>query len=310
MKKWILKALIQKLISALPMRHRINYLFQKYVTKGVRLSPQYLEDKLIHFSHHFRYFEEIKGGVKEKTVLELGTGWYPIVPVCFFLAGAERIYTVDITPFLTPEKVRQTLAKLIEWRENGQLQNYVQPLPERWDQLVRLSAQTDADLPTLLKALHIDYLVADARKLPLEAASIDFITSNNTFEHIYPHILEPILREFRRVLRPGGLMSHFIDLSDHFAHLDPTITIYNFLRFSRRQWRLIDNPIQPQNRWRMPQYRQLFEQTGWQVLKEENRPGDLEALRSVPVHEEWKSMTEEDLAVSHGYVVTDPSARS
>ncbi|MDV7393123.1 hypothetical protein RZS08_17250, partial [Arthrospira platensis SPKY1] len=127
---------------------------------------------------------------------------------------------------------------------------------------------------------------------------------------IYPHILDPILREFRRVLRPGGLMSHFIDLSDHFAHLDPSITIYNFLRFSKRQWRLIDNPIQPQNRWRMPQYRQLFEQTGWQILKEENRPGDLKALRSVPVHEEWRSMTEVDLAVSHGYVVTDPSARS
>ncbi len=65
--------------------------------------------------------------------------------------------------------------------------------------------------------------------LNIKSDSVDFICSNNTFEHIPADILSAILREFKRVIKPGGLMSHFIDMSDHFAHFDSRITIYNFL---------------------------------------------------------------------------------
>ena len=299
MKKWILKAVIQKIISWMPFPHRINYLFQKYVTRGVRLSEPYLEDKLTHFSRHSRFFKESLEG---KTVLELGTGWYPIVPVCFFLAGAESIYTVDVTPFLTRAKVLQTIQALIRLKREGQLLQYLDPLPGRWVQFESIASQADEDLPTLLSRLHIQYLVTDARVLPILDASVDFITSNNTFEHIYPGILKAILMEFKRVLCPGGRMSHFIDMSDHFAHLDPTITIYHFLQFSEKQWSWIDNTIQPQNRWRITHYRELYRQLGIVIQKEVNRPGDVLALRSVPVHPEFSGIAETELAVSHSYL--------
>lgn len=299
MRKWILKAIVQKIISWMPFSHRINYLFQKYVTKGVRLSEAYLEDKLVHFSHHARLWE---GSLKGKIVLELGTGWYPIVPVCFFLTGAESIYTVDITPFLTPAKVRQSIQALIRLQREGRLSAFLIPLPERWAQLEAIEKQNSGNLSELLTQLRIQYLVTDARRLPLKDGSIDFITSNNTFEHIYPEVLKAILEEFKRVLRPGGRMSHFIDMSDHFAHLDPGITIYHFLRFSKKQWDRIDNTIQPQNRWRLRQYRDLYRQLGISILKEENRPGDIAALRTVPVHPEFSGMEEVDLAISHSYL--------
>ena len=51
--------------------------------------------------------------------------------------------------------------------------------------------------------------------------------------------------------KPDGLHSHFIDMSDHFAHMDSSISIYHFLRYSEAQWKRIDNSIQPQNRWRL-----------------------------------------------------------
>lgn len=304
MKKWILKAVIQKTISLLPNKHRINYLFQRYITKGVRLSEVYVEDKLIHFQHHSRFWEEGNGDLKGKKVLELGTGWYPIVPVCFFLAGAERITTLDITPFLTPGKVRQALCELVRLQASGRLQSFVRIDPARWQIVEGLSKGSETDLKAILATMYIDYLVKDARNLPLEDHSVDFITSNNTFEHIYPGILEDILKEFKRVLKPGGMMSHFIDMSDHFAHLDPTITIYNFLRFSGRQWSRIDNSIQPQNRWRISHYRALYGKLGIPVWKEENRPGDVIALRTVPVHPEYSEIPETVLAVSHSYMVT------
>ncbi|MBK7337072.1 MAG: class I SAM-dependent methyltransferase [Saprospirales bacterium] len=125
----------------------------------------------------------------------------------------------------------------------------------------------DWNLRDMLEALHIRYLVTDARKLPLNPESLDLIVSNNTFEHIYPNILAEILAEFKRLLRPGGMMSHFIDMSDHFAHLDTGITIYNFLRFSEKNWGWIDNSIQPQNRWRISHYRHLYKNWAFRFPK-------------------------------------------
>ena len=99
-------------------------------------------------------------------------------------------------------------------------------------------------------------------------------------------------------------MSHFIDMSDHFAHFDRSITMYNFLRFSEGQWGMIDNEIQPQNRWRWRQYRDLYEDLELEVLHEEVRPGDMEALSLVNVHPEWKEFSNEELAISHGYLIS------
>lgn len=304
MKKWILKAIVQKIISVLPYRHGINHLFQQYVTRGVRLSDAYLEDKLIHFHKHRGFYLECGKTLSGTEVLELGTGWYPVIPLCFFLCGAEKITTVDISPLLTAEKLRITLKQLSLAASEGRLQKFFNPDPLRLKTVLSVSENTDWNLKDMLDAFQIRYLVTDARKLPLDSESLDLIVSNNTFEHIYPAILAEILIEFKRLLRPGGMMSHFIDMSDHFAHLDTDITIYNFLRFSEKKWGWIDNRIQPQNRWRISHYRRLYAELGIPVSKEENRPGDLALLRSVPIHKDFKELPEGEVAVSHSYMVS------
>ena len=47
-KKWILKAAIQKALAYLPGGHRMNYWLQKYVTRGVRLDEAHFRQKLEH----------------------------------------------------------------------------------------------------------------------------------------------------------------------------------------------------------------------------------------------------------------------
>jgi len=56
-------------------------------------------------------------------------------------------------------------------------------------------------LDEVLQMLKVTYLIEDARKLSLPDNSIDLVNSNNTFEHIYPKILIPILKEFKRVVK-------------------------------------------------------------------------------------------------------------
>lgn len=305
MKKWVLKAIVQKGISFLPYKHRINYLFQKYITKGVRLSPLYFEDRLLHLKHHLEFYHQYRGDLRGIKTLELGTGWYPVVPIGLFLAGAGEINTVDISALTNRENVLLTLKRYLEYESAGKLAPFFIPTPTRLEEAKRIVAIADGlDYTQLLEGLRIQYWVMDARQLPLATASIQFITSNNTFEHIYPDILKAILISFKRVIHPDGVMSHFIDMSDHFAHLDSSISIYHFLRYSNKEWKWIDNDIQPQNRWRITHYRQLYEALGIPISKEKNRPGDIEVIKKEPLAEAFKDTPIVDLAISHSYVVS------
>jgi len=300
--KWVLKAIVQKTISFLPYSQRINYFFQKYVTKGVFLSDAYFEDRLEHARHHIGAWERLSDGAPLHSTLELGAGWYPVVPIALFLYGAEEIRTADITLLTNAGHLRTTIRKFVEYAGQNKLDAYVRVRPERLETLRNLVAEAnDLSLEKLTQTLHIRYLVQDARDLNLPDAAVDLVHSNNTFEHIYPEILSGILREFRRLARPGGVQSHFIDLSDHFAHFDTSISIYHFLRFSPAAWVWIDNSVQPLNRLRIPDYRRLYREAGLPITEEHLRPGDLEALRQVPVDPFFQHNTETENAVSHGY---------
>src|SRR4029078_511022 len=134
-----------------------------------------------------------------------------------------------------------TLKKFMECYDSGKLRSYVDFIPERFNTLKTILNEYEKySLNDVLSKLNIFYLIEDARSLSLADNSIDLVNSNNTFEHIYPEILIPILKDFKRVVKKDGVMSHFIDMSDHFAHFDKSINIYNFLRFTDAQWNRID----------------------------------------------------------------------
>jgi SAM-dependent methyltransferase len=305
MTKWILKAVIQKTISFLPGGHSINYLFQKYITKGVQLTDAHFEDKLGHARDHIQYFRKYHTQHEGFTALELGSGWYPVVPVALFLCGAGSITTVDISNLMRYENIVTTIRKYKEYNNAGKLSNWLpHMLRERVEQLFAVLENTPSERNILLQKLSIKYQVADARKLDIPAASFDLIVSNNVFEHIYPEILNDILKEFKRLAKPDGISSHFIDMSDHFAHMDKSITIYNFLKFSDAGWRRIDNSIQPQSRLRINHYRDMYRLLGMNVLEQIDRPGNIDELLSVKLDKRFTNINPSIAAVSHSLVIS------
>ncbi len=307
MKKWKQKAIVQKIISFLPLSRKINYLFQKYVTRGVNLSDEYFFDRLGHARDHLKGFRKYSAKPIPDCCMELGTGWYPIVPVGFFLSGVNRIYSVDVTCLTSKERLKTTMQKFVQSNDSGQLSEYIDILPERLETVRNILTDCNTyTLDTLLQKLNIIYLIEDARRLSLADNSIDMVNSNNTFEHIHPDILIPILGEFKRVVnKNGGVMSHFIDMSDHFAHIDKSINIYNFLRFSDRQWRWIDNSIQSQNRLRIYDYRKIYSDLNIPISDESFREGDLKELTSISLAEKFMNKPPEETARSHCHFVSD-----
>ncbi|GAB5553378.1 MAG: hypothetical protein Sapg2KO_29690 [Saprospiraceae bacterium] len=305
MKKWILKAVVQKTISFLPYKHRINFLFQKYITKGVRLSDDYFLDKLIHFKHHQKFANQYLGTLAQKQIFELGTGWYPVIPIAFFLNDVAAIKTVDIAGLLSKRGLIQTIEKFVTYHQTSQLASVLDYDEDKVKKLEELLEQApNLELAAILNQLNIDYTIGDAAEIRANAASFDLLVSNNTFEHVYPKDLNRLLSKFKQIVKKEGLMVHFIDMSDHFAHLDQSITIYNFLRFSEKEWQRIDNTIQPQNRWRINQYRDLYQQLEIPITEEEIRPGRLKALSMVPLDPFFDKMSKTDVMISHVYIVS------
>ena len=304
--KWIIKAIVQKVISYLPGSERINYFFQKYVTGGVRLTDEYFGQKLQHAGEHYRVLRKYGHADPGNIILELGTGWYPIIPLWFFLTGSGRVYSIDIKQWMTRETQQMTLQKMHEWRERGLLDELVTDIdPECWGMMMDIIREPDAfDQCRVNRVIGLDILIQDAGSLDMKEGSVDFICSNNTFEHIPESKLREILNEFNRVLKPGGSMSHFIDMTDHFAHFDHRISIYNFLKFSDRKWNFLDNRIQPQNRLRFTDYKQLYREAGIAVTEEIVREGDPDLLRKLRIHSRYSGYDVKELAISHGTLIT------
>ena len=304
--KWQMKAIAQKAISFLPKKEKINYWFQKNITKGVTLTDEYFEYKITHASDHLRFFKTYSDkDLKECTVLELGTGWYPIVPIALFLSDLKNIFTLDLSNWMSKESLKITCNKFIEWRQKGELKKFLPIInEENWNTLKILAMDNQEGLSSMCQQLNLNNWIGDARNTPFEANYIDLICSNNTFEHIPKTVLNSILIEFKSVIHPNGVMSHFIDMSDHFAHFDQSINIYNFLRFSDQAWGWIDNSIQPQNRMRFKDYKEIYRKLMIPITDEEIREGSVEALKEISLDSKFGNYKLEELAISHGYIIS------
>lgn len=301
MPNWKTKALAQKIFSYLPQGYRLNFLMQKYITKGVFLSNEYFEDRLGHARDHLTAYQNHYPLSSLKTSLELGTGWYPVVPVAMFIAGVETIYSVDLTSLTDKDRLITTIEQFVMGYKNGSLEKKIDVSKDRIFILdAILSDYKILKYEDILEMLKLKLIVGDARCLPLPSNRIDLIHSNNTFEHVYSGILKGILTEFKRLLNPKtGVMSHFIDMSDHFAHFDKNISIYNFLQFSDKKWSIIDNSIQPQNRWRFSEYEALYSELNIPIVYSEKRIGNVLDLDQIQLDSKYTNFEKEDLLISH-----------
>lgn len=311
MPKWWIKATVQRAIGFLPYSNLWNELFQSTVTASTRLSDARFESQLKRCREHlevFRLFGPSPPGDRF-TAFELGTGRYPIVPVGLYLCGADDIRTWDIAPLLRQHRVLHMLRRFIDYYDRGALRNL---LPEaRSDRIGRLRQaveQSRRDPPgRLLERFGIRPAVGDARRSGLPAGTVDLVTSTVVLEYIPANVLTGLLAEFHRIASPRGVMSHVIDLADEYSYFDPSLSPFNFLRYSRRMWGLINNPLIPLNRLRLPDYRGLIAGAGFDVVIEECTRGEPRDLKRVPLAPKFRDFSEDDLLVLIARIVARPS---
>lgn len=161
------------------------------------------------------------------------------------------------------------------------------------------------DLIIILKTLHIEYLITDARQTNFEVGEFDLIISNTTLEHISKPILTQIFSEFARMSGANTVMSHLIDLSDHYAHVDKSLTPYNFLRYSERTWAwFFNNRLQYQSRLRFSDYQQIHTQTGFEIIIADFDRDSAARFAQIPIHPDFLRYEPDDLMITSAWMVS------
>ena len=306
---WVTKAIVQKGISFLPYSNKINYVFQRYVTKGIILTDELFLHKLDHARNHIDHYAKFgKTPVANAVALELGTGWYPIVPFALYLSGFNEIITIDQSGLLRDVHVHDVIAKFIHLANQGKLSVLLPLLQADRLSVFKNIADNKSSAPwgSIMEELNIHVMVGDAGATRLEAGKIDFFISNNTLEHIPEPVIVHIFKEFHRISSKNALMSHFIDLTDHFAHFDKSISVFNFLRFSESQWKIINNSVQYLNRLRIDTFMKIHDKTQFRIIEKEHLYADKKHLNNLPIDAQYKHLSEQDLLISHTWLVSVP----
>lgn len=310
MPSWYIKAGLQGALSLLPQPQRWNYVLQRHITGRLHLNDSYFESRLAACRQHIENIAFARQTDRPPpTVLELGTGWHPMVPVGLYLCGVDQITSVDVTPLTAPHLLAETLDFFVRYADEDRLREHLPTVqPDRVETLRAVQAVvSSAPLDDLFGRLHIKTVVTDARSLPYPDNSIGVFVSNTTLEHIPPDVIAGIFREFRRVGGASALMSHLIDLSDHYSGFDRTITPYHFLRYPPGRWRWFNNQLQFQNRLRVSDYRRLHHDNGFDIIREDNRTGTPEQVAQVTqmqLADMFKHYTHDDLIVTASGMVS------
>jgi len=302
---WLLKAGVQGAISLAPGHHRLNALLQQHVTRSLKLSEDVFATKIAQCGHHLARFREVRDQERPPgTVLELGTGWYPIVPIGLALAGADAVTTLDVSSLTDADRTRRTLELYAAWLHSGRLASALPGLDAARAERT-LSAARDTGSATageLLARVGVRAFVGDGRATGLSDGTIELVVSNNTFEHIPPTVLQAIMAELRRVASRGAVMDHFVDISDHYAHFDRSISEFNYLRYPPRAWRLFNNRLQYQSRLRASDYRRLIVDAGFTVVAEEAQCGAAQELAGIPLAPQFRHYAQDDLLVLRTWI--------
>lgn len=289
---WKTKGLIQGGLSKLPFGFKCNYLLQRSVgslRSDARVDGTFLADVTVLFERMAR----LDLTPQTSRILEIGTGWLPVFPICLALAGFRNIFTVDLHPHLRPSAIRRTLMALGEHLNHPVFTLFASAKEVQENFRVLMAAKHT------LSAANISYLApCDATSTHWPAGSMDLIVSNNVFEHVPVQGLVGIFSEGKRLLRPGGHILHCINCGDHYAYADSSITQLNYLQFSENEWQRWNNSIHFQNRLRPIDFVDMAESEHFRVESAEFSPRRdyLEQLQTLEVAPEFRHYAPEQLA--------------
>lgn len=288
--KYLTVAAVLKLFSATP---QMRYLYRRfgniYETRrrlGEGLPEVYLE-RLRFLLDAVKKHDMIHPGDR---LLEVGTGW-----VHWEATGIRLFYDVRITLFDIWDN-RLLIPFKLYFRRLGELMDTVtEILPSQRDEVRRMLEKITsvASFEELYELLGFEYVIEPKGTLHrFRDGSFDLIYSNDVMEHIKADILPGYIRDFARLLKPGGYSVHSIDPCDHLYYFDRKMPVKNYLKYSDKSWkRYFENDVQYFNRVQRSQWLDLFQQAGLELVWEE---AEYDEIGLTP-HNDYRDLDKQDI---------------
>lgn len=266
--KWTTKALIQRVLSRVPAGEKIYYIGQFQVG---RLRHFKVDSKVQQGRRLLDSCNKAGVSIAGQRTVEIGTGWAPVIPLLFWLLRQKECHTYDTSELLSPSLVIESAKQLLALSNGEDFELGVGESRNEFEarrQLLRELVDSRVSGYDILQQCNIHYHApVDAANTNLADKSVDVVYSNTVLEHIPQYEVDRLFVESYRILRPGGYILHLIDMSDHFAHSDRSISTINFLQFSEASFSQYNSRFLYQNRLRMSAWRQMIVNNGFQIIR-------------------------------------------
>jgi hypothetical protein len=180
-------------------------------------------------NQYLRILSACNKSIKGKRVLVFGYGGRFAVGVELLRQGAAHVILCDHFVLLDKER-------------NLEL------LPGYGDYLVMDNGDVKTK-PEFITLLHGD--IRD-KKIQAQISEVDYILSTSVFEHLDD--VNGITSALAKLTAPPGCHLHFVDLRDHYFKYP-----FEMLTFSETVWKKLLNPTSNLNRFRLSDYRKIFD---------------------------------------------------
>ena len=287
---WIIKAIIQNILSILPGGLKINYWFQ--VLNGSYNEEKIKKNIINNTIRKIIVIEKFKR-IENCTVLELGTGWSMVGSILLFLLGAQKIYALDHIPHARYHIIKKFLNVL---RDNkNQICSLINASEELFEMRFK-KIESAKNLDEFLYSCNIIYLAPyNINFLEIEEGTIDIFVSFQVFEHIPYSLVERLIFGLNNVMKKGSIAFHEIVPGDHSAG----VSSVNFLKYPNWLWNLLSNKINYHNRMRVKQYTDIIVNNGNEILhlSKEIDHIALKELLKMHIDKQFKSFSQDELVV-------------
>ncbi len=279
MKKHQLKTVVLKVLDILPKKLGF-YFYYKIQSKSFKSIKKFIEPNKASYETINSILAENGIQLKNKTILEIGSGWIPLLS--YFLrvnGGIKKVYTYDINKHYQ----QKNLDKCYDY------------MSANYEPKLKLAEKGGYKLPEFIE-YHPFTNVINASL----SKDVDIVVSRFVLEHVTPKDLAAIHKKLYNSLPEETLVLHLISPSDHRAHSDSSLSLYDFLKYSKVEWNKIQTKFDYHNRLRLPEYLEIFKKSGFDVLYiEHDTAKDNEEkykkYKKLEIHPDFKKYSEKEL---------------
>lgn len=273
----------------------LNILPEKFGTGLYHLLQNFTENRNLNnkvkscestFNTLQKILTDINFDLKGKSVIEIGSGWLPIMPYFIYYKGeSKKVYTYDLNKHYQSNSIKE-FNSYFEKNYNFKIEE----------------TKNNFNLPLSIQ-YHPKENVCNAT-LP----EVEIIFSRFVLEHVTPSDLKRMHEHFKSSLPKNSLIVHFISPSDHRAYSDNNLSLQDFLKYSQEKWDSIQTRFDYHNRWRLPQYLNLFQSLDYTIEhlsydNPENSSITFEKFKSLKIHQDFSMFSDEELTAGNIIVI-------